>query len=275
MQVLDGTRKAVDAIHNIIETENTGPRILAQMREDLARLAVLDVRRLQAAEGRERQRLRRQRRPHRFSRLRAVEGAIPPAPGWSDRCAASLNEVGYRLRQNPELKDFLQLYRREDSAGRRSSLPGRQSFTLLYDRVVAFQLAYAAEPELNPTWKDDWDSKSREALPFAIEVFLEIEVQPRRSLESLGILGANLARLQYEDVIVIPEETRWRFRHRMHPARIDGGAEGQAAAAEGEGQGQGEGTGDAVPSGAEGEPLSPSRGQGSSPRAPVESSRGG
>ena len=40
---LDATRKAVDAIHNGMETENTGPRILDLIRSDLDRLAIYDA----------------------------------------------------------------------------------------------------------------------------------------------------------------------------------------------------------------------------------------
>jgi len=42
-------------------------------------------------------------------------------------------------------------------------------------------------------------------------------VQPRRSLESLGILGANRSRLAFDDWFIIPDATRWVFRNRLHP----------------------------------------------------------
>ena len=120
------------------------------------------------------------------------------------------------MRQNPLRPDFLELYRREDSLV--DGDPFRDgSFTMVYDRIISLDIRYAEEPESQIVWLDSWDSFEREGLPYAIEIFLEIEIQPRRSLESLNILGANLARLEYTDVIHIPEETRWRFRNRIHP----------------------------------------------------------
>ena len=43
MQTVQQTRMAVDAIHNIAETENVGPRILDQIRNDIENIVVSDI----------------------------------------------------------------------------------------------------------------------------------------------------------------------------------------------------------------------------------------
>lgn len=239
MQTLDGTRLAVDTIHNIMETENTGPRILEQMRRDLEAVAVNDVKDRRLLKGEDQTLLGAQ--ADRLDLLVARRGSLPmDLPGRSEQMIfAPLNEVGYRLRQNPRSRDFLELYRREDPLVDED--PFRDgSYTLLYDRVVSLDIRYLEAPDLTPNWEDDWDSEVRDALPFAVDIFLEIEVQPRRSLESLGILGANRARLEFSEVYHVPERTRWTFRNRLRPGLTaedpgDGqgasgtGAEGNAA----------------------------------------------
>lgn len=226
---LNATRGAVDAIHNVMETESTGPRVLDAIRGDLARLAIYDAAEYRVLKGQngsitgaDADRIDllvrgRSRLPFDVATVR--DGLHPP-----------LCEVGYRLRPNPTRSDFLELHRREDPLV--DDEPWRDgSYALLYDRVVSFNLRYLAKPDYNQTWDDDWDTEDREGLPFAIDVFLEIEVQPRRSLESLGILGANRARLNFSDLMLIPSHQRWIFRNRLHPVIPDPEAEGADGAA--------------------------------------------
>ncbi len=217
-QALESTSKAVDAIHNLVESESTGPRVLELLREDLSRLAVYDTRDYKLLKGDNEMIFGAD--ADRLDIVVYSQSKVPfELPGMDDLTRAAVNEVGYRVRESPLRKDFLELYRREDPMLDDRPLKGG-SFTLLYDRVVSFDLGYAANPEHSPVWKDNWDSESEESLPFAIRVFLEMEVQPRKSYESIGIMGRNLSRLDFEDFMVIPEETRWRFRHRIHPTRV-------------------------------------------------------
>lgn len=241
---LDGVRKAVDAIHNIVESENTGPRVLDLIREDLSRIAVYDAANYTLLQGENE--ILYGADADRLDFVVYSPSKVPVRlPGQDDPTKVALNEVGYRLRENPVRKDFLELYRREDPLIDDRPREGG-SYTLLYDRVVNFDIGYATTPELSPVWHDNWDSTREEALPHAIRISLTMEVQPRRSYESLGIMGANLSRLDFEDFLVIPAETRWRFRHRIHPQRPAGpgeeGAEGGEGPSPGEG-GAGEGAG--------------------------------
>lgn len=227
---LDASRRAVDAIHNVMETESSGPRILDQIRSDLSHLAIYDAAEYRILKGENAAILGAD-----ADRLDLLVGGRSRlgvnVPGVGDGLHAPLTEVGYRLRTNPDRSDFLELYRREDALV--DDDPWRDgSYALLYDRVVSFNLRYAAKPDHNLTWDESWDSEQREALPFGIELFLEIEVQPRRSLESLGIIGANRARLNFNDLMLIPSHQRWIFRNRLHPTLpvVGAGAADPAAA---------------------------------------------
>lgn len=215
MANLDASRRAVDAIHNVMETESSGPRILDQIRSDLAHLAIYDAAEYRIMKGENAAILGAD--ADRLDLLVSGRSRLGVnVPGIGEGLHAPLSEVGYRLRTNPQRTDFLELYRREDALV--DDDPWRDgNYALLYDRVVSFNLRYAAKPESNLSWDESWDSEVREALPFGIELFLEIEVQPRRSLESLGIIGANRARLNFNDLMLIPSHERWTFRNRLHP----------------------------------------------------------
>lgn len=239
MQSVDQTRTAVDAIHNVMETENNGPLLLSTIRRDLENIAIYDASEYKVLKGVNQTQIGAE--ADRLDLIVRNRGSIPiDLPSRIDPVFAPINEVGYRLRQNPLRPDFLELYRREDPLVDED--PFRDgTFTLLYDRVISLDLRYTAEPDYNPIWVDSWDSFERESLPFAVEIFLEIEIQPRRSLESLNILGANRARLEFEDVVHFPEETRWRFRNRIHPQLPSGATSPDGTIPTG--------TGDGVPTG--------------------------
>jgi prepilin-type N-terminal cleavage/methylation domain-containing protein len=221
---LDATRRAVDAIHNVMETESNGPRILDQIRSDLGHLAVYDAAEYRIFKGENASILGAD--ADRMDMLVSGRSRLGVnVPGVGDGLHAPLTEVGYRLRTNPLRTDFLELYRREDALV--DDEPWRDGgYALLYDRVVSFNLRYAAKPDHNLSWDEGWDSEQREALPFGIEIFLEIEVQPRNSRESLGIIGANRARLSFNDLMLVPSHQRWIFRNRLHPTLPEVGTAG-------------------------------------------------
>ncbi|KAA3607915.1 MAG: prepilin-type N-terminal cleavage/methylation domain-containing protein [Planctomycetota bacterium] len=237
---LESTNRAVDTIHNVHETESIGPRILELIRDDLANLAYFDCQdyRILFGEnsslgGADADRL--QMLVHRRSK-NPFHDMVRDEDVW-----APLVEVGYVLRQNPRFSDFLELYRREDFLNDDEPYKGGQ-YTLLYDRITRFEILYYERPEFDPAWEEEWDTEDLEALPFAMEIFLELELQPRRSLESLGILGSNKARHEFRAIFTVPEETRWMFRNRLHPL-VHGADEGE------------EGEGDGDPTGADGGPT--------------------
>ncbi len=240
---LESTRRAVDAIHNIVETESVGPRILDQLREDLDHLAVYDADEYRVLHGES---------DHlggadadRLDMIVLARTRLPfRHPLFERQLHPPLAEVGYRLRENPERPELMELHRREDALV--DEEPWRDgSFAMLYDRVLNFDLRYLEQPALDPVWEDSWDSEQRESLPFAVEVLLEIEVQPRRSSESLAILGTNRARLDFTDLLVLEPEQRWLFRQRLHPTVPTTGGGAGAASGGGAEEGPGRGTGGA------------------------------
>jgi prepilin-type N-terminal cleavage/methylation domain-containing protein len=218
MQTVQQTRMAVDAIHNISETESVGPRILEQLRTDIENLAVSDVVDYKLLKGEDDTLIGAG--ADKLDLIVNRRSYIPALANDGNRLLHPyLNEVGYRLKQNPLRSDFLELYRREDTFV--DDEPFRDgSYSLVYDRIVSLDIRYAKRPDFDMVWEDYWDTGVEEALPFALEIYLEIEVQPRRSSESLNIIEANRARLSFTDIIHIPEEKRWRFRHHYQPDRI-------------------------------------------------------
>lgn len=240
---LDYTQRAVDAIHNVIETESAGPRLMALMREDLSRLAVYDAAEYRVLKGESR--VIAGADADRLDFLAYRQATRPfHDPVRNTDVFSPIVEVGYMARQHPSSPDFLELYRREDFLGDDKPFEDGE-FTLLYDRLVSMDIGYYERPEYDPTREDEWDSAEMEALPYAIEIRLEIEIQPRRSAESLGILGSNRSRLEFGDIFAVPETTRWVFRNRLHPVLP---APGEATEI-GSGAGAGEGGPAGVPTG--------------------------
>lgn len=233
---LDSTQKAVDAIHNITLVEKAGPRLVSMIRDDLSRLAVYDAGEYQVLNG-ENRTSPRGADADRINMLVHRRSANPyPDPLTGRKFRAPVNEVGYWVRQRPDSDDFLQLYRREDFMVDDEPFLGGY-FSPLNDRIISFNLVYYGEPEFDPYGEDDWDSMQEGQLPYCIELYLELEVQPRKSAESRQILGANYARLEFADYLVIPEATRWNFRNRIHPT-LTGAGTATDPAASGDGSGQ-------------------------------------
>jgi len=212
---LDSTQRAVDAIHNIVETENVGPRILQVFRDDLRDLAVYDAPEFRVLHG-EKDSIGG-RDADRIDLLVRRKSSLPfHDPVREEEVYAPLTEVGWRLRPSPGSSDFLELWRREDFlVDDKPFEEGR--FSLLYERVINFQILYYEEPGFDPDWDDEWDSEERQSLPVAIEIRLDMEVKPRKSAESRLFLGANRSRLEFYDVLAIAEPVRWTFRNRLHP----------------------------------------------------------
>lgn len=214
-QSLESTQKAVDAIHNITLTERAGPQLVEMFRKDLERLAVYDAGEYTLLKG-ESKNLRGVD-ADRINMLVVGRSVLPQYNALIDRMTyAPINEVGYWIRNRDGSADFLELYRREDFLVD-DDIEREGNFSMLNDRIISFNLQYYREPDFDPVPDDNWDSSLESQLPYCIELFLELEIQPRKSAESKQILGANRARLEFADLMVIPESTRFLFRNRLHP----------------------------------------------------------
>ena len=212
---LEATQKAVDAIHNITETERAGPMLVRMFRRDLERLAVYDSGEYTLLKG-ESKNLNGVD-ADRINMIVVGRSVIPHYDLVLDRRTyAPINEVGYWVRNRDGSADFLELYRREDFLVD-DEFDRDGNFSMLNNRIISFNLQYYDEPDYDPVPEDNWDSALEAQLPYCIELFLELEIQPRKSAESRQILGANRARLEFGDLMVIPESTRFLFRNRLHP----------------------------------------------------------
>lgn len=231
LQSLEATQRAVDAIHNVTLTERAGPQLVEMFRKDLERLAIYDAGKYTLLKGDDE--MLRGVDADRIDMLVYGRSVIPRYDPVADaRMRAPINEVGYWVRAREGSVDFLELYRREDFMVDDEPWSGG-SFSMLNDRIISFGLQYYEAPEFDPRTEDNWDSAREAQLPYCIELTLELEIQPRKSAESREILGANLARLEFQDLIVIPEPQRFLFRNRLHPMvpGLDaGGGEGGTGA---------------------------------------------
>jgi prepilin-type N-terminal cleavage/methylation domain-containing protein len=98
-------------------------------------------------------------RPSRAARSEDTRDPVP----------SPLTEVGYALRPNPDNPDLLELWRREDWFVDEDPVRGGQ-YTRVYDKITSFHLTYYPTPEENTDDKgsDEWDSRLRNKLPYAI-----------------------------------------------------------------------------------------------------------
>jgi len=228
---LESTQKAVDAIHNITLTERAGPQLVEMFRRDIRRLAVFDNGQYSILRGESQ--TKRGTDADKIDMLVHGRSVLPQYDAIYDRkIYAPVNEVGYWVRERAGSADFLELYRREDFMVDDEPWAGG-NFSMLNDRIVRFDLQYYEEPEFDPLPEDDWDSLEMAQLPFAIELALELEIQPRKSAESRAIIGANRSRLEFTDILTISEPTRFVFRNRLFPMvpGVDATGSGQAAGA--------------------------------------------
>ncbi|MHC4380824.1 MAG: PulJ/GspJ family protein, partial [Planctomycetota bacterium] len=106
MQSVDQTRTAVDAIHNVMETENNGPLLLATIRRDLENIAIYDAADYKVLKGVNQTQIGAE--ADRLDLIVRNRGKVPiDLPSRMDPVFAPISEVGYRLRQNPLRPDFL------------------------------------------------------------------------------------------------------------------------------------------------------------------------
>ena len=212
---LDSTQRAVDAIHNLIQTESTGPKLMALLREDLSRIAVYDMDGYEVLSGTSH--TLHGADADRLDFIAHTQSRIPHYDPLLDvYVRAPLVEIGYWVRERPGSSDFLELYRREDFLLDEEPFRGG-NWAMLNNRIINFSLLYAGEPAYEPSWEEEWNSMDMGGLPFLFEVSMELEIQPRKSSESRLLLGANRSRLEFQDFLRIPEPVRWSFRNRIHP----------------------------------------------------------
>jgi prepilin-type N-terminal cleavage/methylation domain-containing protein len=188
-EILTGARKTRDRIHNIQERQLAGPAILDRIESDLRALVTYDRDAGQVLRVRN-----RVLTGYDADTLDFVSSTNSLAP-WrehenEDFRRADFNEVGYRLRPNPDSDDFLEIYRREDFGIDDEPFDGG-GFSLLHDRVKGFDIEVYSEdgPDAEPI--ESWSSEDDEnvGLPTRIDIELTLELAPRLVREQLVIDG--------------------------------------------------------------------------------------
>lgn len=185
MQILAAARQTRDVIHNIQERQLAGPAILARIDGDLRALTTFN--RDARLALRIRNRVVGGYDADSLDFVSTVNSLLPFAESANvDFRRADVNEVGYRLRPNPDSDDFLEIYRREAFGVDEEPFDGGR-YALLHDRVKGFNILVYPEdgPDTEP--EESWGSQDDEfvGLPARIEIELTIELAPRLVREQL------------------------------------------------------------------------------------------
>jgi uncharacterized membrane protein YgcG len=120
------------------------------------------------------------------------------------------NEIGYRLRPNPDNDQFLEIYRREGYGIDDDPFEGG-NFVLLHDRVKGFDIQCFRKDGLDEQPVGEWaaDDRSEDiGLPARIEITLTLELAPRLVNEQLLAQSIDRRTVVYKRVIRFPESLR-------------------------------------------------------------------
>lgn len=95
-----------------------------------------------------------------------------------------LTEVGYACRVNDEDSGFLELWRREDYFVDDKPTDGG-SYSLVYDRILAFRIRYYPIPEEAQVKEglEEWDSAIRRGIPYALLLRIDFDVKVPKANE--------------------------------------------------------------------------------------------
>ena len=168
--ILRSTVQSVNKIEQTMQGVDVGPAILAQIREDLEGVILLDPE-VEQFLGQDKQESVGDR--DRIDFLTTTL-AYDREDEDSEMKFFGLNEVGYQVKANPDEGSLGILYRRLDPFVDEDPLRGGK-LVELYDRVVNFNIEYVEDPEKDPVEK--WSSEENEGeLPRAFIVELEIQV---------------------------------------------------------------------------------------------------
>ena len=160
--VVNSTVRAHDAIDEVLRETEPPPAILNILRQDIESAFVpdADLPYFKGGEGNS---------PHGEADeldLVSTQVSFGAADGDGEPAFHAINEVGYRLKPHPTLRDFMILYRREEHFIDEKPNHGG-TLIELYDRVKTMSIHYWDGKD----WLNDWDSQQREGkLPLAVKV---------------------------------------------------------------------------------------------------------
>jgi prepilin-type N-terminal cleavage/methylation domain-containing protein len=207
-QILTAARTSRDTIHNIQETQLAGPAILDLIERDLRGIFTYDRTRMLQIRVKNRVIL-----GYDADSLDFVTTTDSLSyQQFEDRFVrGDVNEVGYRLRPNPDSADqFLEIYRRESFGVDDDPFEGG-NFMFLHDRVKGFDIQCFAKDGPNEQPVEEWATGKNDeniGLPARIEITLTLELAPRLVNEQMSILPNDKRTLTYKRVIRLPEGLR-------------------------------------------------------------------
>lgn len=205
-KILQAARNARDVIHNAQENQLAGPAIMDLIERDIRGLLITN-RTLE-------------------DQIRVVDRVMHGLDGDSldfvtttnslvsrqeqgRYVQSDVNEVGYRLRPNPNYDDFLEIYRREDMGVDEEPYEGGE-FSFLHDRVKSFDIQVFSEdgPDAEPI--DEWGLENSEniGVPARLEISMTIENANRIGREALRHWTKEALTVTYRRVIRLPEYLR-------------------------------------------------------------------
>lgn len=209
-QVLSSTRITRDSIYNLQETMLAGPAILDLVERDLRGIVTLGIPR--ENQLRVVNRVLGGNDADSLDFLTTTDGLLWEEAGGR-MVRADWNEVGYRLRPNPENDDFFELYRREafgsDSYTGDAFDQGR--YTFLHDRIKSFDIQVFAEDGEDAEPEEEWGSASDaeiQGLPARLEITMVVELAARISREGMPIAAFGRLEQTYRRIVRLPESLR-------------------------------------------------------------------
>ena len=207
-QILTAARTSRDTIHNIQETQLAGPAILDLVERDLRGIFTYD--RTCQLQVRVKNRVMLGYDADSLDFVTTSDSLV--LTNIDNRFArGDVNEVGYRLRPNPDSADqFLEIYRRESFGVNEDPFEGG-NFMFLHDRVKSFDVQCFAKDGKDEQPVDEWGTDKNPdslGLPARIEVTLVLELAPRLVNEQMSILPTDRRTLTYKRVIRFPESLR-------------------------------------------------------------------
>lgn len=230
-QILHAARRTRDTIHNLQESELAGPAILDRIERDLRGILTYD--RTRAAHFRLTNRVVHGYDGDSIDFVTTTDSLQLHLEGDTFR-RADFNEVGYRVRLNPENDDFLEMYRREDVGIDEEPFFGGE-FSFLHDRVKSFDvLAYAEDgPDAEPLEEWGQDNDENVGLPARIEISLTIELAGRIAREQLAMFQTTRRTRTYRRIIRFPENLRVKEPDLLVPRVPTGPSASPAGSGEG------------------------------------------
>lgn len=206
--ILASARNTRDTIYNVQEMQLAGPAIMDMIERDLRALFTYDRPREHAFRVIDRVLLGRDADSLDF----VTKGdSLTPIIQGRRYVRTATNEVGYRLRENPDNRDFLEIYRREDLGIDDEPFDGG-TYSFLHDRVRHFNIEIFTEDGVEAEPLEEWGTDARTedeiGIPTRVEIALELELAPRVMRQQLTRIPLDKRRITYRRIIRLPEVLR-------------------------------------------------------------------